>query len=232
MKTEVLGRGAAAVLLALGLGVSLWAPATRGAASKPPAGATQVVTPPLKVEGKEVAVLAAGCFWSLEAIYEKVKGVDSVDSGYANGWVKDPTYQQVCNGDTGHAEAIRVVYDPKTVTYKELVEILLTIKDPTTLNRQGPDVGSQYRSAILYQNEAQKEVAQRVVQDFQRRKVWTNPLVVGVEAGKSFYPAEEYHLDYFQKNPGNGYSCAAIAPKLKELAVKFPALVKPEAGKE
>lgn len=185
-----------------------------------------VKTPPLKLEGKEVAVMAAGCFWSMEAIFEKIKGVESVDSGYSNGVVAKPTYEQVCSGNTGHAEAVRIVFDPKVVSYKHLLEVLLTIRDPTTLNRQGPDAGTQYRSGVYYQDEAQKKTALAVVAEFEKRKVWSAPLVIKVEPAQSFYLAEEYHLDYFTKNPNNSYSKAAIVPKLRDLGQKFPELVK------
>ena len=176
--------------------------------------------------GQETATFAAGCFWSVEAIFEDLKGVSGVEPGYAGGKVKNPTYEQVCSSKTGHAETVDIVFDPKVITYKNLVEILLTMRDPTTLNRQGPDEGTQYRSVIFYRSEAQKKDAEAMIAEVNKKGIWKDPIVTKVEPLKNFYVAEEYHRDYFKKNPNKGYCQAVIAPKIEDLKKKFGTKVK------
>jgi peptide-methionine (S)-S-oxide reductase len=177
-------------------------------------------------KGEEVATFAAGCFWSVEAIFEKLKGVSSVEPGYAGGHVAHPTYEQVCNGTTGHAESVNIIFDPKVIAYRDLVDILLTMRDPTTLNRQGPDVGTQYRSAIFYRSEAQKKDAEAAIAHATATRLWNAPLVIKAEPFKNFYRAEDYHADYYKNNTGRSYCQVMISPKLEELKKKFGAKVK------
>ena len=180
------------------------------------------VAPPVKpAPGEEVATFAAGCFWSMEAIYEELKGVSAVEPGYAGGKVKNPTYEQVSSSRTGHAEAVDILYNPKVISYRELVEVLLTLRDPTTVNQQGPDYGPQYRSVIFYRNEAQKKTAQQVIKEISKKGLWKDPLVIKVEPFKNFYLAEDYHRDYFKQNPDKAYCVRMISPKLEQLKQKF-----------
>jgi peptide-methionine (S)-S-oxide reductase len=165
----------------------------------------------------EQATLAGGCFWCLEAVYLNVRGVEKVESGYAGGQVPDPTYEAVCTGRTGHAEVVQVTYDPQVISYRELLEIFFTIHDPTTLNRQGADSGTQYRSAIFYHSPAQKAEAEQMIATLDREKVYDSPIVTQVVPLDRFYPAEEYHRDYYRRNPGQGYCRAVIAPKVSKL---------------
>jgi peptide-methionine (S)-S-oxide reductase len=173
---------------------------------------------------REVATLAGGCFWCLDAAYRRIEGVTEVVSGYTGGHVANPTYRQVCTGDTGHAEAVQVEYDPEAISYSEILDIFWTIHDPTTLNRQGADVGTQYRSAIFYQDEAQKTAAEASRNDVQ--KLWSDPVVTQIVPLDTYYPAEEYHQDYFARNPGQGYCVAVINPKLKKLREHHAARMK------
>lgn len=154
----------------------------------------------------EVAVLGAGCFWGVEEILRKVPGVINTTVGYSGGTTPDPTYRQVCTGSTGHAEVVKVEFDPEKLTYEELLDYFFRLHDPTTLNRQGNDMGTQYRSVIFYQDDEQKKVALKKKQEIDRSGKWQNPVVTEVTASRPFYPAEEYHQDYLQKNP-DGYSC-------------------------
>ena len=169
----------------------------------------------------ETATLAGGCFWCLEAIYEQLKGVHKVVSGYAGGHAPNPSYQDVCTGTTGHAEVVQITYDPQAITFKELLEVFFTIHDPTTLNRQGADVGTQYRSAIFYHDAAQKQTAEAVMAEMTQAGVWPNPIVTEVTALETFYPAEDYHQGYFRKNPYQGYCRAVVAPKVAKFRAKF-----------
>ena len=169
----------------------------------------------------EVAVLAGGCFWCLEAVFDDLTGVHSVESGYAGGAAAHPTYEQVCSGITGHAEVVRVTFDPQVVTFKELLQIFFTIHDPTTLNRQGADVGTQYRSAIFYQDEQQKQVAEQVIAEFTAEKIWPNPIVTEIAPLDVFYEAEAYHQEYFRRNPYQGYCQMVVAPKVAKFRQKF-----------
>ncbi|HHY57109.1 MAG TPA: peptide-methionine (S)-S-oxide reductase MsrA [Chloroflexi bacterium] len=162
----------------------------------------------------ELATLGGGCFWCLEAVYVELRGVEKVVSGYAGGHVKNPTYREVCSGATGHAEVVQVTFDPAVISYADILRVFFTIHDPTTLNRQGADVGTQYRSIILYHNEAQKQTAIEVMQEVTAQRLWNNPLVTELAPLDVFYPAEEYHQDYFARNPLQPYCQVVIAPKV------------------
>jgi len=171
--------------------------------------------------GKEVATLAGGCFWCTEAIFTELRGVDKVVSGYAGGTVANPSYEQVCSGRTGHAEAIQITFDPKVISYGDLLHIFMTVHDPTTLNQQGADVGTQYRSAIFYHNDAQKKAAEKALADIAKEHIWPHPIVTEVTPYSNFYAAENYHQDYFARNPGQGYCAAVIAPKVIKFRQKY-----------
>jgi peptide-methionine (S)-S-oxide reductase len=167
----------------------------------------------------EFAVVGGGCFWCTEAQYEMLKGVKAVVSGYANGTKENPTYKEVCTGTTGHNEVIQIEYDPSVVTYKELLEFFWVAHDPTTLNRQGNDVGDQYRSGIYYTSEEQKKIAEESMKAAQ--KDWGDPIVTEIVPLKKFYPAEDYHQDYFEKNPTAGYCRAVVSPKVAKFRQKL-----------
>jgi len=169
----------------------------------------------------EIATLAGGCFWCLEAVYDELKGVVDVTSGYAGGQVVNPTYQQVCGGDTGHAEVVRIAFDPAKISFREILEVFFTIHDPTTLNRQGADVGTQYRSAIFYHSDEQKRVAEEVITEIASAGIWKNPIVTEVVPAPEFYPAEDYHQEYFARNPNQGYCQVVVAPKVAKFRSKF-----------
>jgi peptide-methionine (S)-S-oxide reductase len=169
----------------------------------------------------EVASLAGGCFWCLEAVYDELNGVVDVVSGYSGGHVASPSYENVCSGETGHAETVQVTFDPKVVSFKELLEVFFTIHDPTTLNRQGADVGTQYRSAIFYHSPEQKATAEQVIQELGSEGIWPNAIVTEVKPFTIFYPAEAYHQEYFKRNPYQGYCQAIIAPKVAKFRHKF-----------
>ncbi|HEU4559502.1 MAG TPA: peptide-methionine (S)-S-oxide reductase MsrA [Longimicrobium sp.] len=170
---------------------------------------------------REVATLAGGCFWCLEAVYEQLKGVEKVVSGYMGGHVQNPSYHDVCTGRTGHAEVVQVTFDPAQVSYRELLEVFFTIHDPTTLNRQGGDVGTQYRSAVFFHSPEQEQTAREVIRDVEEEEVWENPIVTQVEAAAEFYPAEDYHQQYYRRNPGQGYCQVVIAPKVSKFRQKY-----------
>ncbi|MBL8153055.1 MAG: peptide-methionine (S)-S-oxide reductase MsrA [Anaerolineae bacterium] len=163
---------------------------------------------------REIATLAGGCFWCLEAVYDQLKGVEDVVSGYEGGHVLNPTYQQVCSGMTGHAEAVRITFNPKVISFKDLLDVFFTIHDPTTLNRQGPDRGTQYRSAIFTHNDEQKHIAEQVIAELNAQKLWPNPIVTQVAPTTTFYAAEGYHQEYFANNPYQPYCMAVVAPKV------------------
>lgn len=162
----------------------------------------------------DTITLGGGCFWCLDAIYRNTRGVLSVVSGYAGGFTPNPTYQAVCSGLTGHAEVVQVTFDPQIIPLDAILAIFFTIHDPTTLNRQGADVGTQYRSAIFYHTAEQEAAARAAIKQVEQAKIWSNPIVTEVKSLNAFYPAEEYHQNYFAKNPGQGYCRAVIAPKL------------------
>ena len=172
-------------------------------------------------DGLQVATLAGGCFWCLEAVYEQLRGVEEVLSGYSGGQVEDPSYQQVCTGTTGHAEVVQLRYNPNQVSFKELLEVFFTIHDPTTLNRQGADVGTQYRSAIYFHDEGQKAIASQVIEQLETERVWDNPIVTEMTPYGGFYPAEDYHQEYYRRNTAQPYCQIVIAPKVAKFRQKY-----------
>jgi peptide-methionine (S)-S-oxide reductase len=172
-------------------------------------------------DNMEVATLGGGCFWCIEAAFDEIRGVVKVESGYAGGEVESPTYEQVCTGTTGHAEVVQVAFDPNVVSFKEILEIFFTAHDPTTLNRQGADVGTQYRSVIFYHDTKQKETAEQVIAELEGAKVWDSPIVTRIEPFKNFYKAEEYHKRYFSRHPEAAYCRVVIAPKIAKLREKY-----------
>lgn len=174
----------------------------------------------------QVATLAGGCFWCLEAVYDELKGVESVESGYSGGQVANPSYEQVCEGNSGHAEAVRITFDPSMITYHDLLKVFFSIHDPTSLNRQGADSGPQYRSAIFYHDAEQQATATQVIREFTEAGLWSDPIVTEVVAFDKFYLAEDYHQEYFKKNPFQGYCRAVIAPKVIKFRQKFVDILK------
>lgn len=179
---------------------------------------------------REVATLAGGCFWCLEAVYDDLQGVTDVVSGYSGGTAPNPTYKQVCTGQTGHAEVVQVTFDPTVVSYREILEVFFSIHDPTTLNRQGADEGTQYRSAIFYHSPEQKATAEQVIAEFGAAGLWGNPIVTELAPLAAFYPAEEYHQEYFRRNPSQGYCRAVIAPKVAKFRKQYMPRLKKVAG--
>ena len=164
--------------------------------------------------GAGLAVLAGGCFWCLEAVFEQLRGVESVESGYTGGAVQNPSYELVTTGETGHAEAVRIRFDPELIGFRDLLDVFFTIHDPTTLNRQGADVGTQYRSAIFFMDDEQKSAALRAIEELGSAEIWEAPIVTEVSPLSTFYPAEDYHQEYFRRNPEQGYCRVVIAPKV------------------
>ena len=177
---------------------------------------------------RELATLAGGCFWCLEAVFLELKGVERVESGYAGGTVPRPSYELVCTGTTGHAEVVQVTFDPAVISYRELLEVFFTIHDPTQLNRQGPDSGTQYRSAVFYHSPEQKATAEAVIAELTRSEVWDAPIVTEVTPLDAFYPAERYHQDYYRRNPNQGYCQIVIAPKVAKARRAFLSKLKRE----
>jgi peptide-methionine (S)-S-oxide reductase len=171
--------------------------------------------------GREVATLAGGCFWCLDAVFRDLRGVEKVESGYSGGTTANPSYEEVCTGRTGHAEVVQVTFDPATISYKDLLGVFFAIHDPTTLNRQGGDVGTQYRSAIFYHSPEQRAVADQVIRELEAEGLWENPVVTEVTPFTTFYPAESYHQDYFNRNPYQPYCAAVIAPKVAKFRSKY-----------
>jgi len=176
----------------------------------------------------QIATLAGGCFWCLEAVFDEVKGVHSVESGYAGGHVENPSYKQVCTGMTGHAEVTRITFDPDIVSYRDLLNVFFGIHDPTTLNRQGADVGTQYRSAIFYHNDDQKKIAEEVIKDLEAQKIFDKPIVTTLEEMDVFYIAEDYHQEYFANNPYQPYCAAVVAPKVAKFRKHYIDMLKKE----
>jgi peptide-methionine (S)-S-oxide reductase len=174
----------------------------------------------------QTATLAGGCFWCLEAVYDEIKGVQSVESGYAGGQVENPSYRAVCTGDTGHAEVVQIHFDPNIVSYRDLLNVFFTIHDPTTLNRQGADVGTQYRSAIFYHDDEQKKIAEEVIRDLTAQKLWDRPIVTEVTKLDKFYMAEDYHQEYFARNPYQPYCQVVVAPKVAKFRKHFLEMLK------
>jgi len=164
--------------------------------------------------GKEVITLGGGCFWCIEAVFNELKGVERVESGYSGGSTVNPSYRQVCSGTTGHAEVVQVTFDPKVISLRDILGVFFTVHDPTTLNRQGPDVGTQYRSAVFYRGQEQKAVAEQVIKETQAAKLWKDPIVTEVTPFKAFYKAEDYHQEYFKLNGEAPYCRLVIAPKM------------------
>jgi peptide-methionine (S)-S-oxide reductase len=167
------------------------------------------------------ATLAGGCFWCLEAVFDNLQGVIDVVSGYSGGTVPNPTYHDVTSGRTGHAEVVQLTYNPDQISFQEILEIFFSIHDPTTLNRQGADVGTQYRSAIFYHNQEQQQIAEQVMADLEKQKIWGNPIVTQVAPFEAFYPAESYHQEYFANNPYRPYCQMVVAPKVAKFRQKF-----------
>ncbi|HNT24314.1 MAG TPA: peptide-methionine (S)-S-oxide reductase MsrA [Anaerolineales bacterium] len=171
--------------------------------------------------GHEIATLAGGCFWCLEAVYDELKGVEDVVSGYAGGRVANPSYQMVCSGLTGHAEVVQVRFNPQVVSFQDILGVFFTIHDPTTLNRQGADVGTQYRSAIFYHSLEQKALAEQVIAEINAAGIWPGAVVTEVMPLDVFYPAEDYHQEYFRRNPYQGYCRSVVAPKVAKFRAKY-----------
>jgi peptide-methionine (S)-S-oxide reductase len=174
-------------------------------------------------ERYRVATLGGGCFWCLEAVFEQLQGVKQVVSGYSGGEVQNPSYKQVCRGTTGHAEVVQVVYDPEVITYRQLLEVFFDVHDPTTLNRQGGDVGPQYRSVIFYHDEEQRETAEDVMKGLEKEGRWHDPIVTELAPLEAFYEAEDYHQEYYQDNPVQPYCRVVIAPKVAKFRKKHGA---------
>jgi peptide-methionine (S)-S-oxide reductase len=169
----------------------------------------------------ETAVLGGGCFWCLEAVYQQMEGVLSVESGYMGGRMPDPTYHDVCTGATGHAEVVKVTFDPDVTSFRETLEVFFSIHDPTTPDRQGNDIGTQYRSVIFYDSDQQKQVAERIIREVNAAGVWPDPIVTEVAPASTFYRAEDYHQEYFRNNPRQPYCTFVVAPKVHKFRKKF-----------
>jgi peptide-methionine (S)-S-oxide reductase len=174
----------------------------------------------------EITVLGGGCFWCLEAVFEQLRGVERVISGYMGGAVADPSYEAVCTGTTGHAEVVQIKFEPQLISYRQLLEIFFATHDPTTLNRQGADSGTQYRSVIFYLSDEQRIAAESVVASLSANETYGAPVVTAIESAATFYPAEDYHQAYFRNNPGQGYCAYVVAPKAAKVRQRFPALLK------
>ncbi|MBN7821896.1 peptide-methionine (S)-S-oxide reductase MsrA [Bowmanella yangjiangensis] len=172
------------------------------------------------------ATLAGGCFWCIESAFNALQGIESAYSGYAGGHMQNPTYKAVCEGDTGHAEVVRINYDADQLSYRDILEIFFALHDPTQLNRQGNDVGTQYRSAIFYHNDEQKAVAESLIKELAEQDIWPDPIVTEVTALSNYHQAEDYHQDYFRNNPQNQYCNMVVAPKLAKFRQKFAARLK------
>ena len=174
----------------------------------------------------EVATLAGGCFWCIEAVFKEIEGVTEAVPGYSGGTTPNPTYEHVSTGKTGHAETVQITFDPVRISYRDILNVFFTVHDPTTLNRQGADVGTQYRSAIFYHDDRQKQTAQEIIAELTKSRVWKKPMVTQVVPLEKFYPAEEYHRDYFSKHPEQAYCQIVIAPKIDKLREKWAGRLK------
>lgn len=170
---------------------------------------------------REVATLAGGCFWCLEAVFDQLEGVEDVVSGYSGGHVPNPTYKHVCTGETGHAEVVQITFDPEVISYRDLLKVFFTIHDPTTLNRQGGDVGTQYRSAIFTHNDEQERTAEDLVEELNEAGLWDEPIVTEITPFEAFHPAEEYHQEYFARNPSQPYCRMVVAPKVAKFRKQY-----------
>jgi len=177
-------------------------------------------------ENLQTATLAGGCFWCLEAVFDEIKGVESVESGYAGGKVANPSYRDVCTGMTGHAEVVQVTFDPSVVSYRDLLNVFFGIHDPTTMNRQGADAGTQYRSAIFYHNDEQKATAEQLIKELNDQHIWDRPIVTEVARFDKFYMAEGYHQEYYANNPYQPYCMAVVAPKVAKFRKHFMEMLK------
>lgn len=173
------------------------------------------------MDSLETATLAAGCFWCVEAIFDDLRGVEDVVSGYSGGQTENPTYKEVCSETTGHAEVVQIRFDPSELSYKELLQVFFTVHDPTTLNRQGGDIGTSYRSAVFYHSDEQRRVAEETIAEFNAEGIYDNPIVTEVTAFDKFWPAEDYHQEYFANNPNQPYCNAVVAPKVAKFRQKF-----------
>jgi peptide-methionine (S)-S-oxide reductase len=178
---------------------------------------------------RETATLGGGCFWCLEAVYDDLRGVESVVSGYAGGKLPNPSYEAVCTGTTGHAEVVQITFDPAEVTFRELLDVFFTIHDPTTFNRQGDDVGTQYRSVVFYHDDEQQQAAEQAIRDLEAEAVWENPVVTQVVPFTGFYPAEKEHQEYFARNPRARYCQVVIAPKVSKFRKQYLSRLKKPA---
>jgi len=230
MQSPYIGRGIAIVVI---VGLVAWT-AIRALGSRPPETpklpfpAPAIDEPLAAVRSQQTAVFAGGCFWGVQAVFEHLKGVSSATSGYAGGYVKSPSYETVSMGVTGHAETVSITYDPSQITYGRLLMVFFSVAhDPTQWNRQGPDTGSQYRSAIFYTSAEQKRIAQAYIAQLDNAKVYSRPVVTKVEPLRGFYPAEGYHQDYLKNNPDNPYVVYNDLPKLENLKKDFPNLYRP-----
>jgi peptide-methionine (S)-S-oxide reductase len=174
----------------------------------------QIPTAETRLKRLEVATLGGGCFWCTEAVFTQVNGVEDVQPGYSGGKTENPTYEQVSTGETGHAEVVQITFDPSVISYREVIQIFFSTHDPTTLNRQGPDVGTQYRSMILYHNDEQRRIAEQVIDEIKAEKIYDKPIVTQLEPFKVFYKTEDYHKDYFKHHPDQTYCSLVIAPKI------------------
>ena len=181
----------------------------------------------LRAGSKERATLGGGCFWCLEAVYDQMKGVESVESGYMGGANPDPSYEEVCTGRSGHAEVVQLAFDPAIVSFREILEVFFVIHDPTTLNQQGNDVGTQYRSAIFYHSPEQKKVAEELIAELTKQQLYNRPIVTELVPAVEFYEAEEYHQEYFARNPFQPYCSYVVGPKLSKFRTSFASKLKP-----
>ena len=176
----------------------------------------------------ETATLASGCFWCSEAVFSIIRGVENVEPGYTGGSKPNPTYEEVSTGTTGHAEAVQLTFDPKVISFKEILEIFFATHDPTTLNRQGGDVGTQYRSVIFYHDQTQKAIAEATIEELNKEEIWDKPIVTKIEPFKAFYKAEDYHKDYYKKHPESAYCQQVITPKIAKLQQRYYTKLKPQ----
>ncbi len=205
------------ILALFGLSSSCTSQKSSGQAEEKTPAKDQIVEQSMNTE---IATFGAGCFWCVEAVFQELKGVLKVESGYMGGAIPNPTYREVCTGTTGHAEVTRITFDPTVISYEELLEVLWTTHDPTTLNRQGADAGTQYRSAIFYHSDEQKSKAEKSKKEV-ATTIWDSPIVTEIVAADTFYPAEEYHQDYYALNPNAGYCRAVISPKVAKVRATF-----------
>ena len=182
----------------------------------------------LNPQGKEVMTLGGGCFWCIEAVFDELRGVEGVESGYSGGHIDNPTYKQICTGTTGHAEVVQVTFDPEFISLKDLLRVFFTVHDPTTLNRQGPDVGPQYRSVVFYRNPEQKSTVEEMIQEIQGEKLWNSSIVTEIAPFKVFYKAEDYHQEYFKLNGEQAYCRFVIAPKIAKFRKEYRERLKRE----